>query len=723
MRSNQSRNWLLTIAQIRMPLLIWTVIVVTFFSVAATYLIKPIYSATTVLTLDADLKHVLGNAVNDYPAVTNSDFIRYEYFATHTLNLMRLPQLAEQFVAKWDVRDDDDCRLFPEYLIDPSLFRLLFNNNGQGIELDWISDTQQFAVRGMSKDPDKAVDFSIHYAKLILEANTRQFEEILKGIIARLESRSKMISAEIKEVDHEISKIRSAYATADIASELEALTNRIVSIKAGLDEAELAEKTYQSRLDHISHELGDYEKLRQYEIVLEANPQINVLKTEIEQVSASLAAASIDYTPDHPSYKAIQQKLNVAKETLKKEATNILQQDRKRASGMADTALARILDLKLDHLSFLTRAEHYKSLLNDESRRLKDLETARIEIENFDRKKRSLSNFLGTTNESRFAIESILKNPLPLLRIVSLAQIDKDNVKYYKYFPKRKRILLITSIASFFAFAFLIIGRELHANTLYMGWQVDALDRKMAYAEVPLNKLAQSDNAQFKSHICKYIHDLLAVCDDSRVIRITSGASGEGKATVGTALAWRLSKMGKSVAIIDGNLADRSLTRTMGLLNSPGVGDYLVGAKGEKEVIVDDCIARAAFIPTGMLNPETLRDFPSLTSLTQLVAVLNEKYERIIFLDSPMDDDDFMLADGLPSHDTIMVLASGRHSVHAVDCEIRRNQLVAGNSSLKAIIVNKVIFAEDVFSWNGFSQWIMHILKMPSSFIQKVKRA
>ena len=168
MQCDKHRNWLLTILQIRLPFILWGSFVLILIIGALTFCFRPIYSTTTILTLDADLSKVLRNIDTSYPSTAVTDLIRYEYFATHAVFLMRVPQLAERLVKKWDIRDYRDDKLFPEYLIEPSLLQLLFSNNGQGIKVEWISDTQQFGISGYSKKPERAVDYSRDYTKAFL---------------------------------------------------------------------------------------------------------------------------------------------------------------------------------------------------------------------------------------------------------------------------------------------------------------------------------------------------------------------------------------------------------------------------------------------------------------------------------------------------------------------------------------------------------------------------
>ena len=46
--------------------------------------------------------------------------------------------------------------------------RLVWSNDGQGVRVEWISDTQTFAITGYSKEPDGAVMLSRNVHTLFL---------------------------------------------------------------------------------------------------------------------------------------------------------------------------------------------------------------------------------------------------------------------------------------------------------------------------------------------------------------------------------------------------------------------------------------------------------------------------------------------------------------------------------------------------------------------------
>jgi len=718
MHSDSHRNWLLSIAQINLPFVLCATCILTMIVIALTFCFNPIYSATTIITLDSDLDDVLKTVDISYPSVTATHFIRYEYFATHNVNLMRAPQLAEKIVSKWNIRNYWGDKLFSEYLVQPGIFRLLFSNNGQGIDVDWISDTQQFGITGYSKNPDRAVAYSRDYTDTFLKQNVSQFKDVFRSLIQRLETKNQVMNKKMEEIDEQIQQTKIQHHTADLTSEIDGLNGRILEIKTELDNSRLDEKTYQMRTEYLSREMAKYKKLQKYEQIMEANPQIDVLKSKIEDLTGQLVAASVDYTPNHPEYRAIEKKLNNAKETFRRESKKTLYQETDRISSMLDTVLTSMLEATMNHLVFKSRINHYNAILASNYKRLDELAVVQSELENLEINKETLANILSNANTNLYTIENMMNKSLPFFRVVSLGNINKDRLKYYKYFPKRKRILVLSFLASFFAFSFFVLGKELYTNILYHGWQLRAVKNDIHYADVPNLKNVTKKNDGFETVICKYIHEICLATKDSQVIRIASGVKGEGKTTIARALAWHCRKTGKSVVLVDGDIEHHSLSLSFGLDDRPGLIDYLYAEKQLPGIIAQDRTTGISIIPVGSRHILDLY-MPVMSRLDTLFSILRSDYEKIIFLDSPSSANHLMLGDNLPSHDVIIVLSSGEHSIYEVEHIAKMQELTRDTAILKGVVVNRIPFTPNIFTWNGLLQLSVHIIIEPFRFFRR----
>jgi Mrp family chromosome partitioning ATPase/uncharacterized protein involved in exopolysaccharide biosynthesis len=689
--SDHHRNWLLTIAHIKMPIVLFGAGAIALIVTLFTFLFDPVYEAKTYITLDADLSKILRNVEISYPFTTSTDYIRFEFFATHSVTLMHAPQLADQFVKRWDIKDWSGKNIFPEYFIKPNLFTLLFSNNGQGIRAQWVSDTQQFIIAGYSKNPNTAVAYSRDYTESFLKENANNAASALDIIVERLDNQILEISRQRESIDAQIQQVKKRYRIADVDVENQALISKIYSIKSDLNFARLDEEAYKLRMDHLYREAANHEALKKYQIIMESNPTILTLKTKIQELTRLLVGLSVEQTKENPAYKVMEKTLEATKESLKKEAEKTLYQEIDQRSNFLDTVLSSMLKYDLNHIVYHYQVEHYNSLLKLSESRLEELITAQSQLSKLTERRAHLSNLLSTSITNHSNVSNIMKKPVPFFRVVSHASINKDNLKYYKYFPKRKLVLSQTFIAFLFALSFLVIAKELYANTLFCGWQLSALKHRVDYADIPLLGISATNlNNDFDAIICKHIHEICLSTNDAQIVRITSGEKGEGKATIARAMALYHHKMGKSVVLIDGDLKHHSSSVWFGLNDRPGLTDCICDQRESADIIIRDQIPNISFIPAGSRSNLDLKPFV-LKPLTDLFSILSSDYEKIIFVDEPFSDSHFMLADMLPPHDNIIVVKSGEHSIYEVERWTGMREYTQGKATLKGIIINKII--------------------------------
>ncbi|MEN6509746.1 MAG: hypothetical protein ABFD63_13360 [Smithella sp.] len=681
--SDHHKNWLFTIAQMKLPLVLVGAGAIAIIVTLITFLFHPVYEAKTIIVLDGDLNKIIKSSEISYPYVTAADYIRFEFFANHSVTLMHSPQLADQFVKHMNIKDSSGDLIFADYLIKPNLFRLIFSNDGQGIKAQWISDTQQFSISGYSKDPDKAVAYSRNYAESFLKENANNPGNALRIIVERLDGQIAEIRKQEESLDAQIQNVKKRYRVGSVEAEIQSLINKIYTIKSDLDSANLDEKAYKLRVDQLFKKSTDKETIKKYKMIMESNPTITTLKAKMEELIRTLAGYSVELTKEHPLYKATEKSLNATKESLEKEA---------KASFYLNTdVLTAMLKYDLNHTVYRCQVEHYNALLKAAENRQEELSAAQLELGKLMDEKKQLATLLATVLTSHSNVSNVMKKPLSFFRVVAPASIDKTNLKYYKHFPKRKQILALTFLASFFILSFLVIGRELYANKLYRGWQLSALKHPVHYAEMPMLAVSPvKQMREFDASVCKHIHKICLSTNDTQVLRVTSGVKGEGKASIARALAVYHQKMGKTVLLVDGDLTNRSSTNRFGFKDRPGLTDYIAGNKEIKDIIVDDPMYHIPFIPAGSrINPD--QKPLNLKPLIELFTVLAKDFDKIIFIDEPTGSDHLLISDMIAQRGDILVVGSGRHSIYEIDNFAEIYEFMKEKSTLKGIIVNKII--------------------------------
>lgn len=118
-----------------------------------------------------------------------------------------------------------------------------------------------------------------------------------------------------------------------------------------------------------------------------------------------------------------------------------------------------------------------------------------------------------------------------------------------------------------------------------------------------------------------------------RCLLVTSATPSEGKSTTAMVLAQNFALQGKRVLLIDCDLRNPSLHRQLGVKNSRGLTNCLVGGAKPYEIISKTPTENLILMPTGPLppNPAELLTGPKMLSLLTLAV---QKFDQVI-LDGP----------------------------------------------------------------------------------------
>jgi capsular exopolysaccharide synthesis family protein len=118
-----------------------------------------------------------------------------------------------------------------------------------------------------------------------------------------------------------------------------------------------------------------------------------------------------------------------------------------------------------------------------------------------------------------------------------------------------------------------------------------------------------------------------------KTLLVTSAQSGEGKSTTSVCIASNFAQLGMRVLLIDGDLRRPSLHKILGLDNSVGLSNVLVGSADAEDVAIENCLNGATVLPTGPLppNPAELLAGPRMGSL---LATARENFD-IVIVDGP----------------------------------------------------------------------------------------
>lgn len=129
--------------------------------------------------------------------------------------------------------------------------------------------------------------------------------------------------------------------------------------------------------------------------------------------------------------------------------------------------------------------------------------------------------------------------------------------------------------------------------------------------------------------------EFLSYADDKKVIEVTSSISGEGKSCISVNLAYMLSRSGRKVVLVDGDLRKPSIHKYLRCLNQKGLASVVYGkATLEENLYRDDVLGfDVLFAGAKVPNPAELL---GSDKMKRLIENLREQYDYVILDTSPV---------------------------------------------------------------------------------------
>ena len=156
-----------------------------------------------------------------------------------------------------------------------------------------------------------------------------------------------------------------------------------------------------------------------------------------------------------------------------------------------------------------------------------------------------------------------------------------------------------------------------------------------------------------------------------KTLLVTSSAPGEGKSTTALALARNFAQLGKSVLLIEGDLRNPSLHKTLGIRSEVGLSNLLAGGCTLAEATVETEDPQLKVIFAGPLPPNPA-ELLSGSKLVSMLTVAAERYDQVIIDGPPVLGlaDAPILANAADG--TLLVVNSSKTKINAAQAALKR---------------------------------------------------
>ncbi|NBV20499.1 MAG: polysaccharide biosynthesis tyrosine autokinase [Proteobacteria bacterium] len=121
--------------------------------------------------------------------------------------------------------------------------------------------------------------------------------------------------------------------------------------------------------------------------------------------------------------------------------------------------------------------------------------------------------------------------------------------------------------------------------------------------------------------------------ENANAITVVSGGAGEGKSTTVLNLATIFAQNGSKVLLVDSDLRRPSLHKRLGLSNSLGLTNYLLGQNKLEEVVQTTALPNLHFLPSGRL-PSSALGILNSAQMKNFITDAKSRYD-FVFFDAP----------------------------------------------------------------------------------------
>jgi polysaccharide biosynthesis transport protein len=116
-----------------------------------------------------------------------------------------------------------------------------------------------------------------------------------------------------------------------------------------------------------------------------------------------------------------------------------------------------------------------------------------------------------------------------------------------------------------------------------------------------------------------------------KVIGIISALPGEGKTTVATGFAAFVAKSGARSLLIDADLRNPSMTRTLGYANAPGLLNMVAGESDFGDLVITDSKFKFDFLPSStQIKPMNSSDILNSPAMKQMLKAAKSDYDYVL---------------------------------------------------------------------------------------------
>lgn len=662
-----------------------------------------IYEARASVVIEPYAPQVLGNVREVYNLGAGSYWSNKEYYETQynvitsrtvALKVVQLLRLEgnKEFLGIDNLSADDQ----KSYMEKPIDYADMVRDM---LEVEPVKDSRTAYIKARHRSPKWAQRIANAAVNAYIDYNRQTRRKVTQDAAGWLASQANLLKGQMEASELKLYEFKKDNKILSVSLEdrqnitsqrLQDLNQTINRVQAERIALEAKRKQIQDIKEHRLP-LDTIDKVI-------SNPLIQQLKEAYVKLKEQKTELGAKYLPDHPRYKVIENKLKLIRKNIDREINNVTE------------SLEAEYRAKLDSEASLRR-ELAKVKADAQEINKKELD--------YNRLKRVADNYA-----------TLYKHVLTRQKEATLAAHQETNNIYkldsaieplVPVYPRVKLNVLLAIVVGLLGGIGLAFFLEYLDNTIKNQEDVERYLQVPFLGIIPSIKLdPHIEEGQDVPHRDTYLisHPKSSVAECCRTVRtnilfmspekptrrilVTSAGPQEGKSTVVINLGTTMAQSGSKVLLIDTDMRRPRLHKAFGIERGTGLTTAILGEAEIGDVIQQTEVPGLNVAPCGPIPPNPTELFHT-ERFTQIVAELEQKYERIIF-DSPpaaMVADPLILSrmmDGV-----IMVIKGGHTSRDLVKHALRQLQDV--NARILGTVINDLDLEQREYGYYYYRQY------------------
>lgn len=657
-------------------LIIFTVFLLVVLTTAfLTNSIEPTYMSTVRMEVQKDTGDIPGLLQQQQQTIYDPYFVMTQFEIIQSKEVLYKVIDDLKLVPRWDQKYRLGQSKFQAYQV---LTKLIDPRN--------VRNTSIIEVNVYSKDKEEAAEIANKIAAVYKanrdEQRLRLVEEGIKTLQEKLAEHNAAVHLANSNAN-QIMKEKGIDVTFEAQGTVQAL---ITETMRDLDRAVLEQRTQyiskQTRYEELKNLPPD--DLRNAIGVIVRDDLLDRGLERLNVARLDFISKSKDLGTNHPDYKGMQ--ATIAESSAQVDA-------RTKAMMVGLGADLKSVKTTLDEVVAKLEAAKQKNREIAEGRRIYQLAAEELE-----RQKR-----LRDTVENKIKVEELDK-AIKHSTAVKVTDIAEAAIK--AAYPK------FTLNVALGAFVGLVLGIGLAFFIEYLDTSVKTIDdveralQAPVLAVIPQNVGALLDEGMDSPHAEAYrvlrTNILFTRKDDKlNAITVVSGGAGEGKSTTVLNLATIFAQNGNKVLLVDSDLRRPSLHKRLGIANSPGLTNYLLGQNKLEEVVQTTSLPNLHFLPSGKL-PSSALGILNSAQMKEFIKEAKSRYDFVFFDAPPIMgvSDATVLASGAD-----LALLVIQYRKYPQSLAIRSRQMVEKvGGRLLGVVLNNINLASDAsyYYYSGY---------------------